>query len=521
MLPTIAQLRACLERSGQQSLQSLRALLSGWEKDSELIDMFADVEDVLEHRVLNTRKKDVLALRRLGEYVAWLPLAVQRAAACHDMIDFVLAGFVGSRCRVHKRRVRPIPWRGSAPMPSSVRSEVNAIVGLTRAAGMLPADPKGTIPRTRMTMKRCGCCNKYDASPRAYTVGWELAAARRMVPFGSVRMWAVWCIASFAIGFLLRPLYARTAGREHITGFGGGRWQLRWDQGDKTAPAPIAPHVPQASDEDDPSDDGESSGSSSSAASAAGAAAVTATAARRRPARKPIRISPVSAGLPKAHPRRTASAAPMLDIALREWIPIRGPCEPGEPLFCRIEDARNPDRCPGGARAVKWRGKDCWLWPKTPLSSAVIKAQLTSFLTPIVGQERAAKRVFSGLRGGGETELLRHNTPIHVRATIGWWRARLLSQQGALVTYEGAGMEEMWQWTRKIGSSYLRFLDPGVYTITPPIPRSIRQRCIYRGLPRPSIVHEEAEADGTIQARRARDPRARVCTASSATGAGR
>ena len=117
-------------------------------------------------------------------------------------------------------------------------------------------------------------------------------------------------------------------------------------------------------------------------------------------------------------------------------------------------------------------------WPNTGLTSEVIKRHLVKFLTPIIGAKRARMRVLSGMRGGGEMELKLIGAPPEVRATIGWWKVRLLRAEGAIVTYDGCSVEAMGYWTRMLGDSYLRVLAPGVHTTTPPTVtgRSVRSR---------------------------------------------
>jgi hypothetical protein len=112
------------------------------------------------------------------------------------------------------------------------------------------------------------------------------------------------------------------------------------------------------------------------------------------------------------------------------------------------------------------------------MSDAMIKQHLVRFLTPIIGRERARHRVLSGFRGGGEMELKELGAPTAVRATLGWWRAKLLAMEGALITYEGASVEQMALWSSRLGSRYMFVHAPGVYSTTPPaqVERSITRR---------------------------------------------
>ena len=65
-------------------------------------------------------------------------------------------------------------------------------------------------------------------------------------------------------------------------------------------------------------------------------------------------------------------------------------------------------------------------------------------------------------------ELVELGASVAVRATIGWWRAKRLSAEGALITYEGCSTEAMCEETSFLGSTYIRVRAPGVYTVTPP-----------------------------------------------------
>lgn len=441
-VPTVAELpEAIATGAAGRSIASAMQEVAAWRDDPDLVDMLDDLADTLEFGPIATATKGKSATRRLAEFVAYLPVRLSRARAVHDVIDIVMATYVNARCGV----ARASPWQPPRPLPSVVRGEVGAIVGLMRLAALLPPDPRGTIPRTRRALKKCGCCQKYDASPRAYTYAWELEAAWRVsVDHRDPTAVFVWCLCMTAVVFLLRPKYVRmVVPREFAREM--GIWRLTWQCDDKGRPA----------------------------ARPAGASA--------------LRWVPAS-GIPARHPRLTAGGGPLVHRAISTAKAAR-PSEDG-PLFCRVERART-DKVPKGAVSRPWKptgpaagGPEvpAYWWPQSQLSEVSIKRHMVRFLTPIVGSERARVRVLSGARGGGEMELKEDGAPIHMRATQGWWRARLLAAEGALVTYEGCSIEVMAHWTSRLGRMYIEAKAPGVIQITPPrdVPRGVRSRGKWR-----------------------------------------
>lgn len=403
--------------------------VEGWKHDQDLMDIMDDLAETLAFGPKATATKGVSAVKRFREFVEWLPPRLSRARAVHDTIDITLAAYVNARCGV----ARNSPWDPPRPQPPSVRGEVAAVVGLLRLADLLPADPKGTIPRTRRTMRKCGCCQKHDASPRAYTFAWELEAAWRIgVDTADPTAVMVWCLCVTAIAFLLRPKYVRSLIPHELRPV-RGVWELRWQRDDKGRPVARPPDAPA------------------------------------------LTWVPES-GLPARHPRLTAAAGTMLRraLAIANTAPPRGATE--GPMFCRVEVARRPGAAvPKGAVAKPWvppgggTPVPTYWWTGSQLSARIIKRHIVRFLTPVVGAARARHRVLSGFRGGGEMELRELGAPLPVRATIGWWKAKLLAAEGAIVTYEGASVEAMAEWTAKLGSTYLRVLAPGVFTTRPPV----------------------------------------------------
>jgi len=362
------------------------------------------------------------------------------------MVDIVLALYVNARCGVARRR--PPEW-GKLPERSVVRGEVSAIVGLLRLAGVLPHDPRGSIPKTRIALRKCKCCEKHEASPRGYTFMWELEAAWRLgVDRSDPREVCVWAWAVVTICYLLRPVYTRSLSQAEVSGHEAGARTLRWQRDDKGRPA-------------------------------------------GRPADAPALTVAPPASLPAKHPRLTAASHPLLRTALSILEKNRPASRDAtDLLFCRVEAARTT-RVPKGAIARPWKPPGgtrepvtAYWWPRTPLSEEMVTRHLRRFLTPIIGPERAAKRVPSGLRGGGEMELMERGAPLPMRATQGWWRAKRLAAEGAMVTYEGCSVECMALWTSRLGSRYIRVLAPGVYTTTIPAPglRSVAARRHWREL---------------------------------------
>ena len=414
----------------------------GWKDDKDLLGIMDDLADTLGFGPKTTSTKGQSAVRRFREFVEWAPPRLVKAPAVHDAIDVILAAYVNARCGVARRS----PWSPPRPQPPGVRGEVSAVIGLLRLADLLPPDPKGTIPRTRRTLKQCGCCHKYDASPRAYTFAWELEAAWRLgVDKTDPTAVMVWCLCVVAVFFLLRPKYVRSLVREEISPV-DGHWRLKWQRDDKGRPV------------------------------------------HRPPDAAELKWVPES-GLPARHPRLTAADGVLLRHALTIARSAPPQAEEG-PMFCRVEAVRRPDKPvperkgvrpvakpwhpPGGGPAVP-----AYWWPHSMLSSRIIKRHMVRFLTPVVGATTAAKRVLSGCRGGGEMEHRELGTSLAVRATVGWWRAKLLAAEGAIVTYEGASVEAMADSATKLGSMYIRVLAPGVFSHRAPrtpLYRSVRLR---------------------------------------------
>ena len=429
------------QRSDAAAYGITRALrhVQGWRDDPELLSIMDDLADTIGFGPVTTATKGGSAVRRFREFVEWAPARLTRAAVTHDTIDVTLAAYVNARCGVARRS----PWQPPRPQPPGVRGEVSAVIGLLRMADLIPADPKGTLPRTRRTLRKCGCCRKYDASPRAYTFAWELEAAWHWgVDKNDPTAVMVWCLCVTAVVLLLRPKYVRSVTPQELRAE-GGVWRLRWQRDDKGRPVHRPPDAPE------------------------------------------LRWVPES-GLPAEHPRLTAAGGTLIRRAL-SIASVAPPRAEGEnPLFCRVEPVRRLDAAvPKGAVAKAWNPPGggppvpAYWWPRSPLSPRIIKRHLVRFLTPVVGSARAAKRVLSGCRGGGEMELREAGAPLPVRATIGWWRSRLLAAEGAIVTYEGASIEAMVEWTSRLGAMYLRVMAPGVFSTTPPptpISRSVRSR---------------------------------------------
>ena len=478
---TVARLPDELRRAARRGVASVLGTLGDWKSDPAMRDIAADLTETIGHLADSTRAKGASALRRLQELIAILPTRLTNATATHDVIDVLLADYVNRRTRRARRVPIPPEWTGdgsSPPQPQSVRGEVCSIIGLARTAGLLPADPRGTIPKTRKTMRACGCMKKNNPSPRHYTFLFELIAAYKQGRAGTdIRRWAVWCFAVTAIHFLLRPKYARAINDKELVHVSGDRYRLEFARGDKTnqPPLPPAASAAAAARRDDAGCSSDSSTEDDE------------TEQEDRPASGVSRPVPPK-GLPAAHPRYTGSAGPWLHKAQSLWRVVRGECGADEPLFCRVEAARQHSKVPKGARRVKFDDLNCYIWPKTPLSAQTIKKELVAMLAPIIGMSRALKRTLGGFRGGGEMELAELREPVHVRATIGWWVAKRISTEGQMVVYEGASMEDMWDSSRKLGTRYIRVLAPGVYTVTPPgrRARGTTARCLARRNPAPA-----------------------------------
>lgn len=448
--PTFIQLPAVLSAASKTSVENALETLGDWKADADLRALAADLEDTISY---GSNCKGTGAIRRLAEFVRGLPPKLRDGEVTQGTIDFTLASFVGARCRTARRSrgSRPREWKGSRPAPTSVGGETNALIGLARVAGILPGTPQGSIPRTRRALRVHGCMRKLDASPRAYTFHWELAAARKHCT--SPQAVAVWSLCVISLYFLLRPRYAREAGALNLRREAGDRYAFHLDTGDKTNQPRRMPCTSSSSDDDDE--------------------ARPRARARARAPRK------TETELPAAHPRYTVASGRMLHEAMTTWTEIRGKVEGSQPWFCRIEPARQTTRAPKHARATTCNGSPCWIWPDTKLTPEVIKRNMVAFLTPIVGAARAQLRVLSGLRGGGETEHALRNVQPHVRATIGWWKIRRLKEVGAMVGYEGCSVEEMVDATRGLGSKYIRYITPGVYTTTRPLSRSTNIRRMF------------------------------------------
>ena len=455
-----------LTDASRVGVEAALSALGGWREDADMIDLADDLAETLAWGPSSTAAKGASSLRRFREHITALPATLSRAVATPQVIDIVLSAFVSARLRVYtaKKRLPPEWTARPTPEPVSVRGEVGAVVGLLRLSALLPADPRGSIPRTRRVLKKTGCLAKHGASPRGYTFLWELAEAwhRGIVPRNNPQAVAACTAFVTGIHFLLRPRYLRTVSPEEITLCGAPRYQLEWKWEDKTRPAALT-------------------------AAACGFHPAAAAAPRRTgPAlagtcrsQPSLTEAPQNRKLPAKHPRISASQGDLLHTLQQQWRTVRGP-SPG-PLFCRIEPATQTRTTPPGATLVSWphdRGHTpAFMWTRSSMSERVLKKWLVLFLTPLLGARRARKRVLSGLRGGGEMELVELVAPVSVRATIGWWVARRLSSEGALVTYEGCSRESMWVWTALLGTLRLRIMAPGVHTHVPhPPARSCRQR---------------------------------------------
>jgi hypothetical protein len=101
-------------------------------------------------------------------------------------------------------------------------------------------------------------------------------------------------------------------------------------------------------------------------------------------------------------------------------------------------------------------------------------------------------------------ELVQLEAPLSVRATLGWWRAKRISAEGPLVTYEGCSTEAMATETSFLGSTYIRVLAPGVYTTQIPTTtiRSVRHRAFLRAMTR-TVVARKDERERYFAARKA------------------
>ena len=241
----VRDLPDCVDSQGRAAAKGVASALDAlgpeWKNDPDLVGIADDLADTLAFSPATTSAKGVSAVRRFREFVNWLPPRLRDARATEAVVDFVLASFVNARCGV----ARGSPWTPPRPEPPSVRGETAAVIGLLRLAGVLPADPRGSLPRTRRTLRKCGCCVKHDASPRAYSFAWELEAAWELsVDRSDPREVCVWCCCATALGYLLRPKYVRNVEPHELRPDAPGSSVLRWARDDKTRPAPRPPGAP-------------------------------------------------------------------------------------------------------------------------------------------------------------------------------------------------------------------------------------------------------------------------------------
>lgn len=459
----IRALPEVLSDAARTGVHAALASVGGWADDKDMVDLVDDLTDTLQHGPASTGAKGTSAITRLSEYLRVSPSPLRQALATHDSIDILLSSFVNARLRVGVRRnmIIPEPWTARpVPDPTSVKSEVSALLGLMRLAALLPADPRGTVPRTRRVMRKCGCLARHGASPRSYTFLWELQAAWRhgAIPRNDPTAIAVATLCVTAIHFLLRPRYARAVAPAQLTRDGpppSKGWLLRWEHGDKSRQPHLGPALPPSGD------------------------------AREQPPAKsstPRHGHPSMRTLHPKHPRVSAAEGELLTELQCAWRSLRG--DDAGPLFCRVEPARQTKKVPPGAVLRTWslnngQSVPSFLWLKSQMSERIIKRWMVRFLTPIIGASRTSRRVISGLRGGGEMELVELHAPVSVRATIGWWVARRVSAEGALVTYEGSSVEAMRGWSAKLGTLPIVTLAPGVFRFAKCIARSVRARRSY------------------------------------------
>ena len=474
---TVARLPTMLRSAASRGIANALRELGDWKSDPDMCDIVDDLKETIGHVAKGTAAKGATAIRRLQEFISILPSRLSNATASHNIIDVVLADFVTRRTRRAKRSRLPPQWTEESagiPQPQSVRNEVGSIIGLMRVAGLLPADPRGSIPKTRRTMRSCGCMKKSQASPRHYTFLWELIAAyQHGLATTSVSRFVVWALAVTAIHFLLRPRYARMVDDKEVAHVEGVRYRLEFARGDKTN----QPHLPPAA-----------SAAAARTTPGGGGAADSASSASSDGDDDDAAREVVQRSVPTAHPRYTGSAGVWLHRAQRMWRKVRGHCNDKEPLFCRVEPARQTTKVPVGAVCTTFDGEKCYMWPNTKVSPYRIKKELVAMLTPIIGFPRARLRTAAGFRGGGEMELAELKKAVNVRATIGWWVARRIATEGQMVVYEGSSMEAMWEATSDLGTRFIHVLAPGVYTTTSPwtAARSVLRRAVTRRHPAPA-----------------------------------
>lgn len=498
----IRALPQALRQAALLGLQAALAAVANWAKDPDMQDLTDDLVDTLTFGAVTTRAKSESALTRLDEFLPATPPALQQAEATAGVVDVLLSSYVSARLRVAKRTPPPPAWASpkQVPEPTTVKGEVMALVGLCRMAAILPADPRGTLPLTRRVLRKTGCYAKHAASPRAYTFLWELAEAWRSgaVPRDNPQAVAAFGMFLTAVQLLLRPLYARSleSGQLSLERARQFAYRLEWDKGDKSRQPALT-----------------------AAAAAAGAAAAgaggAAGSAEPRGSRRRRAEADLLANLPAKHPRVTGTCGKLMHHVVETWRRFRG--DESGPLFCRTEPARQTGKVPRGALLKQWQYRDgltvpCFVWPASKMSERTLKRWLVTFITPVAGPTRAKARVLSGLRGGGAMELESIDAPLAVRATVGWWVARRLSAEGALVTYIGCSMEAMWEWTSRLGQQRIRVRAPGVFRLlsnTFP-PRGIRARVAARAPPASvsaAAVPAAASAAATAAAGGAAAPR--------------
>jgi len=378
----IRALPEVLSDAARTGVQSALSTIGGWAEDEDMVDLVDDLTDTLQFGPVSSRSKGASAITRLSEYLLVCPAPLRQALASQSAIDILLSSFVNARLRVGRRRNTAVPdsWRErDVPQPLSVRGEVSALLGLIRLAALLSADPRGTVPRTRRVMRKCGCLARHGPSPRSYTFLWELEAAWRhgSIPRNDPTAMAVAGLCVSAIHFLLRPRYVKEVSPAQMPRDGppGGRgWLLRWEKGDKVRQPHLGPAAPSGSQ-----------------------AGSEATALPKRPAG---RAHAAVTQLHPKHPRVSAAEGRLLTELQDAWRSVRG--ESDGPLFCRVESARQTSKAPPGAVLRTWRYNNgpavpTWFWLKSKMTDRIIKRWMVRFLTQIIGARRTARRVISGL----------------------------------------------------------------------------------------------------------------------------
>jgi len=485
-LVLVSALPEVLKQAARSGLEAALASVERWSHDPDFVALVEDLVETLSFGAVTTQAKNNSATRRLEEFLSIAPATLLSSVVTPGVAHVVLSSFVSARLRLGRQGTRlPPQWttkRSSVPEPPSVKGEVGALAGLMRLAAVLPPDPRGTLPWTRRVMRKSGCYSKHASSPRAYTFVWELVLAwkRGLVPRDNPTAFASFALFLNAIQFLLRPIYARSVEPPMVTPDAGTpcAWRLDWTRGDKSRQPMLTAAVVAAQRK-------HQADAAAASATASGAGAADARGAGQRPRQGRRREAAFFAGLPAKHPRVTGTQGRLFDATLRTWRAFRG--DRKGPLFCRVEVARQTKKVPSGAALRQWPTPDgrlvpCFVWEDKMLSERILKRWLVAFLMPIIGAKRARQRVLSGLRGGGAMELEALGTPLPVRATVGWWVARRLSAEGALITYVGCSMESMWKWTRRLGERRIRVLAPGVFRyVTSTMPgRAVHSRVMAR-----------------------------------------